>query len=107
MGKVIELSDANFADEVTSAKVPVVVDFWAEWCGPCKALAPIIEEIAEEYAGKAKVGKVDVTNNQLLAGKYSVLTIPTVLFFKGGRVSGQIVGNVRKERITEKLDGIL
>lgn len=107
MGKVIELSNANFEDEVTSSTVPVIVDFWAEWCGPCKALAPIIEEIAVEYAGKVKVGKVDVTANQLLAGKYSVLSIPTVLLFKDGRVSGQIVGNVPKERITEKLDRML
>ena len=107
MENVIELNANNFDNEVMSSQVPVLVDFWADWCGPCKALAPIIGEIADEYIGKAKVAKVDVSSNQLLAGKFGVRSIPTLLIFKEGQVSGQIVGNVAKERITEKLEGII
>ncbi len=107
MEKVIELNETNFEREVITSEVPVLVDFWAEWCSPCKMLAPIIGEIADEYSGKAKICKIDVSSQQALAGKFNVRSIPTLLLFNKGQVSGQIVGNVGKERITEKLDGIL
>ena len=107
MGNVLVLDDSNFDNEVLSSDIPVLVDFWAEWCGPCKQVGPTVEEIAGEYSGKVKVGKVDVTANQMLAGKFSVRSIPTLLVFKDGKVAGQIVGNVPKAKITEKLDAVL
>ena len=107
MGNVLVLDDSNFDNEVLSSDIPVLVDFWAEWCGPCKQVGPTVEEIAGEYSGKVKVGKVDVTTNQMLAGKFSVRSIPTLLVFKDGKVAGQIVGNVPKAKIAEKLDAVL
>ena len=104
---VNEFTDANFENDVTNSDIPVLVDFWATWCGPCKAIAPIIEEIAEDYEGKVKVGKVDVDQNQNSAMKFGVRSIPTLLILKNGEVVNQIVGSVPKSEISEKLDTIL
>ena len=106
-GKVQEFTDQNFESDVTQSTVPVLIDFWATWCGPCKAISPIIEEIAGEYDGKGTVGKVDVDQNQNTAMKYGVRSIPTLLIMKDGKVVNQIVGAVPKENITKMLDEII
>jgi len=103
----LEFTDANFADEVEKSDVPVLIDFWAVWCGPCRMIAPIVEEIAGEYQGKAKIGKVDVDNNPMIAGKFGIRSIPTLLIFKGGQVVDQIVGAVPKGTIVDKLNAHL
>jgi len=92
MGKAIEVNDTNFEDEVIKSQVPVLVDFWATWCGPCQAAGPIIEKIAGEYEGKAKVCKLNVDEGRQTAAQYSVMSIPTLNFFKDGKVVDQIVG---------------
>ena len=104
---VKEFTDTNFEDDVTKSEIPVLVDFWATWCGPCKAIAPLIEEIAEQYDGKIKVGKLDVDQNQNSAMKYGVRSIPTLLILKDGQVINQIVGSVPKTEITDKLDSVI
>jgi len=104
---VIEFSDQSFDSSVLESDVPVLVDFWAVWCGPCKAIAPIIEEIANDYNGKVKVGKVDVDNNNQVAMKYGIRSIPTLLLFKGGEVVDQVIGNVGKESIESMLNKAL
>lgn len=103
----LEITDANFADEVEKSDVPVLIDFWAVWCGPCRMIAPIVEELAGEYQGKAKIGKVDVDNNPMIAGKFGIRSIPTLLIFKGGQVVDQIVGAVPKGSIVDKLNSHL
>ncbi|MCX6159826.1 MAG: thioredoxin [Ignavibacteriae bacterium] len=100
----LEFTDANFADEVEKSDIPVLIDFWAVWCGPCRMIAPIVEELAGEYEGKAKIGKVDVDNNPGIAGKFGIRSIPTLLIFKGGKVVDQIVGAVPKGSIVDKLN---
>ena len=102
-----EFTDANFADEVEQSTIPVLIDFWAVWCGPCRMIAPIVEELAGEFEGKAKIGKVDVDNNPGIAGKFGIRSIPTILIFKGGQVVDQIVGAVPKQMIVEKLNAQL
>ena len=104
---VIEFSDDNFELEVLKADVPVLVDFWAEWCGPCKALAPTVAELAEEYKDKVKVGKVNVDSNGNIATNYGVRSIPTLLIFQNGTILNQIVGNVPKESITKLLNEVV
>jgi len=104
MSEPIELTDENFESEVLTADVPVLVDFWAEWCGPCKMIAPSVAELATEYSGKAKVGKLDVDSNQNIASKYGIRSIPSLLIFKGGKVVEQIVGAVPKNQIQSKLE---
>lgn len=101
--KPLEMTDANFDVEVLKSETPVLVDFWAVWCGPCKMIAPVVEELANEYQGKLKVGKVDVDNNQQVAMKFGIRSIPTLLVFKGGKVVEQIVGAVPKKALVDKL----
>lgn len=101
--KPVEITDATFSEEVLKSDKPVLIDFWAEWCGPCKIIAPVVEELAKEYDGKLKVGKIDVDSNQNVAGQYGIRSIPTLLVFKGGRVVDQIVGAVPKKILAEKV----
>ena len=103
MANVMEFNVANFATEVTGSDVPVLVDFWAPWCGPCKMLGPTIEQLAGEFAGKAKVGKVNVDDNQDLAAQFGIRGIPTVLLFKGGKQVGSFVGLKPKEELATAL----
>ena len=107
MGNSIEFNDGNFEAEVIQASEPVLVDFSAEWCGPCKQLSPIIDELAEEYAGQVKVGKVDIDAAQDTASKFGIMSVPTVLLFKGGEKVDQIVGLFPKSQYKTKLDGLL
>ena len=104
---LIEFTDDNFDTEVLKSNLPVLVDFWAEWCGPCKMIAPIVEEIASDYAGKVKVGKVNVDFNNQVAMQYGIRGIPALLVFKGGSVANQIVGAVPKNNITQILDEVI
>ena len=99
----LEITDANFDELVLKSDKPVLVDFWAIWCGPCRTLGPIVEEVAEDFEGKAIVGKVDVDNNQQVSMDYGIRNIPTILIFKGGEVVDKIVGVAPKETIAEKL----
>jgi thioredoxin 1 len=103
----IEFTDQNFEQEVLKADVPVVVDFWAIWCGPCKLIAPIMDELSEQFGDKAKIGKLDVDVNQQTAIKYGVRSIPTVLFFKDGEVKDIVIGAVNKQVFVQKLENLL
>ena len=103
----IEFTDQNFEQEVLKSDVPVVIDFWAIWCGPCKLVAPIMDELAETYEGRAKIGKIDVDVNQQTAIKYGVRSIPTVLFFKDGEVKDIVIGAVNKQVFIDKLEKLL
>jgi len=101
---IFEITDQNFDQDVLKSDKPVLIDFWATWCGPCRAIAPIVEELAREYEGKVKVGKMDVDRNQATPMRYGVRGIPTLLVFKDGQVKEQIVGYVPKEQIQKALD---
>lgn len=103
----LEIVDATFEEQVLNSDKPVLVDFWAAWCGPCRMLGPVIEEIAGEYEGKAVIAKIDVDANQEFAQKYGVRNIPTVLMFKNGEVVGRQVGVAPKNTYTEAIDGLL
>lgn len=96
---VMAFTDANFDRDVLQSDIPVLVDFWATWCAPCKAIAPLIDTVADEYAGKVKVGKVNVDENQATPGKYGVRGIPTIIMFKNGVVLDQVVGAVPKSQL--------
>ena len=100
---ITELTSANFDSTIAVGGVPVVVDFWAPWCGPCKAIAPILEELAKEEAGKVKVCKVNVDNNSDLANKYGIRAIPTILVFKNGGIANQLVGMTSKQDLKAKI----
>jgi len=105
--KPVEITDDNFKTEVLEADKPVLIDFWAVWCGPCKLIAPVVEELASEYDGKIKVGKLDVDSNQQTSIKYGVRSIPTLLIFKEGKIKETIIGAVPKKFIVEKLNAAL
>ncbi len=102
-----EVNDKNFASEVLQSELPVLVDFWAPWCGPCKSIAPIIEELASEYTGKIKIAKLNVDDNPATPGQYGVRSIPTLILFKGGKVLEQTVGAQPKTRLAAMLQKAL
>jgi thioredoxin 1 len=102
----LELTDQNFDEVVLQSDKPVIVDFWAEWCGPCRMVGPIVEEIGNDYAEKAVVGKLDVDSNPNITRKYGIRNIPTVLFFKNGEVADKQVGAVPKSNLVNKLEGL-
>jgi thioredoxin 1 len=101
----LNFSDDTFDQDVLQSEVPVLVDFWATWCGPCRVMAPVIDDVATEYAGKAKVGKLDVDQNPAAASRYQVRGIPTLLLFKNGQVVEQVVGAVGKDKVSAMLSG--
>jgi len=103
MKPTIEINETNFENEVLKSNQPVLVDFWAEWCGPCKMLAPVLDEIAVEQTGRVKVAKVDVDNNTALAARFGIQSIPTLLYFAGGEVRDKTIGAVNKRAIVSKL----
>jgi len=107
MSEPIVLTDDNFAEEVLESNIPVLVDFWAAWCGPCRMVAPIVEELSSEYAGRTKVGKLDVDAAQKTAAEFGIRSIPTLLIFKSGKVADQLIGAVPKQQVAEKLDAVL
>jgi thioredoxin 1 len=104
---VSEVNDAEFEEKVLQSDTPVLVDFWAAWCGPCRALAPVVDAVAEQYDGKLKVMKMDVDKNNMTPGRYGIRGIPALLVFKGGKVAEQIVGFVPKDTIDETLKRVL
>ena len=107
MGDVFEVSDANFESEIINSKIPAMVDFWAEWCGPCKKVGPVVEELAAEYQGKIKIAKMDVDSNRKTPAKFGIRNIPTLILFKGGEVVNTIVGAQPKTSIEDELKKLL
>ena len=107
MGQYLELTEGNFDDEVLKSSVPVLVDFWAEWCAPCRLIAPIVDELATEYAGKVKIGKLNVDQNPQISMNYGIRSIPTLLIFKDGQAVEQLIGAVPKNTIVEKLNSVI
>lgn len=106
-GNLVEFTDANFEAEVLKSELPVLVDFWAPWCGPCRMIAPSVEALAAEYAGKAKIGKLNTDENEDVSAKFGIRSIPTLLVFKNGEVVNQLVGALPKEKIAEQLNRAL
>jgi thioredoxin 1 len=104
---IVTLTDANFSEQVLKSTTPVLVDFWAEWCGPCKMIAPVLDELAGEYDGKVKIGKVNIDEHQQLAINYGINSIPTLLFFKDGQVADQVVGMRSKRDLKASFDRVL
>ena len=97
----------NFKEEVLNSDIPVMVDFYADWCGPCKKMAPVVEQLAGEFEGKVKIGKLNVDENQDIAGTYNVMSIPNFVFFKGGQVAEQVVGASPKQALADKIKSLL
>jgi thioredoxin 1 len=104
---ILQVTDSTFESEVLKSAIPVLVDFWAEWCGPCRMVAPVVEEVAKQYEGKVKVAKVDVDQNQRVATQFQIRSIPSLYIFKNGKVADQIIGAVPKQHITTALDKVL
>lgn len=107
MSKKLEFSNENFESEVINSELPVLVDFWAPWCGPCRIVDPIVEEIAGEYDGKLKVGKLNTDDNREIAAKFGIMSIPTLIIFKGGQAKERIIGAQSKKAITDKIDSVM
>ena len=107
MGNELTFTDDNFQKEVLESDIPVLVDFWATWCAPCRMIGPIIEELAIEYEGKFKVGKVNTEDNAATTGQYGIISIPTLILFKDGKPVDQIIGVVSKDAIKKKMDAVL
>lgn len=103
----ITLTSSNFEAEVLNSTLPVLVDFWAVWCGPCRTIAPIIEELAKEYEGKIKVGKVNVDENNDLASQYGIMSIPTIKFFKDGKIAGEVIGAAPKTQFEDVIKKLI
>jgi thioredoxin 1 len=107
MGAAVEVTDASFKQEVLESKTPVLVDFWAEWCGPCRAVGPVLEELAGEFGGKIKITKMNVDHNQQTAAEFRIRSIPTLLFFKNGSAVKQLIGAYPKNRLIAEIDEVL
>jgi len=107
MSYTVHLTDENFDEEVLESKVPVLVDFWAEWCGPCRRIAPVIEELAEKYMGQLKVGKLNVDENPGIASYHGIKSIPTLIFFRDGKPVEEVIGAVPKEELVDVISRVL
>ncbi len=107
MGDILEISDDSFESEIMNSDIPAMVDFWAEWCGPCKKVGPVVEELSKEYKGKIKIAKMDVDNNRQTPAKFGIRNIPTLILFKGGEVVNTIVGAQSKSSIEDELKKLL
>ncbi|MFZ7110825.1 MAG: thioredoxin [Desulfatiglandales bacterium] len=107
MADLFEVTDQNFETEIMQSDIPAMVDFWAEWCGPCKMVGPVVEQLSKEYKGKIKIGKMNVDNNRVTPGKFGIRSIPTLILFKGGEVAQTIVGAQPKSYIEEEIKKVL
>ena len=101
---MVNFTDSNFKKEVLESDLPVLVDYWAPWCGPCKMIGPVVEELAKEFEGKVKIGKINVDDNPKTATQYGIMSIPTLMFFKNGKVSDQITGALNKQALKKKIE---
>ena len=107
MSEIVSLNEQSWKDEVMNSELPVVVDFWAEWCAPCRMMAPILEEISKEYEGRIKVGKLNVDENSTVAGEYRIMGIPTFLFFRSGKLVDKVVGVVTQKALQDKIETVI